>query len=267
MAAPDRRAGVDRDREAVTADPTRLRIDHSTDGDVTLLEPRGVLDLGTYPHLRDTLIKSAMEQPRAVVVDLDSLRIPTEATLSVFATVWMQVSEWPAVPIVLVASNPDDREWLRRQAIANVVPVLATVREARESLDDPPPRRRAALELPCSPASAALARRFVSETCQRWECAETLPAATTVASELVENAVRHARSEPKLSLELRSGTLAVAVYDDDPAPAQLVRTGRVQSRHLGLRLVANLARAWSCGPTWSGGKVVWAVLRIMSRIG
>lgn len=123
------------------------------------------------------------------------------------------------------------------------------------------------LELPCSTSSAAVARRFVAETCERWSCVELLPDAVVIASELVENAVRHAHSQSRLRLELRRGTLTVAVYDNDPTPAQPVEPNGLASRHLGLGLVARLASTWNCAPTWSGGKVVWAVVRRLARSG
>jgi anti-sigma regulatory factor (Ser/Thr protein kinase) len=244
---------------------TRLQIDCSVRDGVALVRPTGVLDLTTYADLRDTLIKCALDEPRAVVVDVGTLWVPTEATLAVFSAVWMRVSDWPGVPIVLVVPDPKNRQRLGRRAIARFVPVHATLAEALQQIGDPPPRRRGVLELPCSSNSPAAARRFVAGTCERWNCVELLPDAVVVASELVENAVRHAHSEPRLRLDLRRGMLTVAVYDNDPTPAQPVAPVGLASRHLGLELVDRLASTWSCAPTWSGGKVVWAVLSPLDR--
>lgn len=245
--------------------PAGLRIDRAERDGATLVSPHGVLDLASYAELRDSLIKCAIEQPRAVLVDLGSLRAPTQATLSVFTVVWMRVSDWPGVPIVLIVADPEDRRSPALRAIARFVPVRASVAEALDTLDEPPPRRRGMIELPQSSISASVARRFVGETCDRWGCVEVRAEAIMVASELVENAVRHAHSAPRLRLELRAGVLSVAVYDDDPTPAQLVAPAWAASRHLGLALTARLARMWNCSPTWSGGKVVWAVLRCVDR--
>jgi anti-sigma regulatory factor (Ser/Thr protein kinase) len=238
-----------------------LEIERSYLADVVLMTPRGELSLATYGQLRDALLKSALEIPKAVVVDVGSLFVPTDATLAVFSSVWMQVSEWPGVPIVLVASRPLDRRRLERSAITRFVPVHAGIEEALASVGEPAARRRSVLELPYDPASASLARRFVEMTCARWECTDLLVDAELIANELVENAVRHAGGESRIRLELRRGMLTIAVYDDSPLPVQLVEPDQAKTGHLGLLLVAQLASAWNCAPTLTGGKVVWAVLR------
>lgn len=245
----------------------RLQIDRTDLDEVALVRPTGVLDLSTYADLRDTLIKCALEQPRAVVVDVGSMWVPTEATLAVFSAVWMRVSDWPGVPIMLVVTDSRNRARLRHRAIARFIPVHATVDSALTMVGEPPARRRAVLELPCAPSSAAVARVFVAETCQNWGCDAVTSDAIVIASELVENAVRHAHSDPRLRLELRNGMLTVAVYDNDPALVQPVEPNGMPRRHLGLRLVARMASTWNCAPTWSGGKVVWAVLRDRGRVG
>lgn len=241
--------------------PTPLQIDRSHRADAVVVTPRGVLGLATYGQLRDQLLKSALEMPRAVVVDVGALFVPTDATLAVFSSVWMQVSEWPGVPIVLVAARQLDRRRLERSAITRFVPVHASVDEALAAVGEPPARRRSLLELPYDPTSPALARRFVEMTCTRWGCTDLLIDAELIANELVENAVRHARTESRVRLELRKGMLTVAVYDDNPVPVQPVEPDLTEAVHLGLLLVAQLASTWNCAPTFTGGKVVWAVLR------
>lgn len=79
-----------------------------------------------------------------------------------------------------------------------------------------------------------------------------------VATELVENSLKHTDSAPTLRLELRCGLLSVAVTDGSPAPAVL-RESREQPGG-GLRLVAQTTRVWGCTLTLAGGKVVWSVL-------
>lgn len=41
----------------------------------TVVRPVGVLNIHTYPVLRDCLLKCAADQPRAVIVDLGRLEI------------------------------------------------------------------------------------------------------------------------------------------------------------------------------------------------
>jgi anti-anti-sigma regulatory factor len=241
---------------------TGLRIDQSFRDGAAVVVPYGVLDLASYAELRDTLVKCAIELPRGIVVDVGGLRVPTTATLAVFSSVWMQVSDWPGVPIVLVAGRELDRRRLGRTTITRVMPVYASVEEALDKLGEPPQRRRTILELPDEPASVAAGRRFVEVTCVRWGCPEVLRDAVLVASELIENAVRHAHGDPRLRLELGGPLLTVAVYDDDPAPPQMINSSMTAPGHLGLVMVAKLAKSWSSAPTLSGGKVVWAVLAV-----
>jgi len=242
--------------------PAELQIDRSFRDDAALITPRGVLDLASYGALRDVLLKCALEIPRAVIVDVSSLLVPTDATLAVFPSVWMQVSEWPEVPILLVAQHEMARRRIKRSPITRYIPVFTSVTEALSALARPPHRRRAVLELPYDPSSAGAARRFVDVVCTRWDCAELLVEATLIASELVENAVRHADSDARLRLELRPGLLTIAVYDDDPTPVKRVEPWLSAPPRLGLMLVSRLANTWNCAPTLAGGKVVWAVLRL-----
>jgi anti-sigma regulatory factor (Ser/Thr protein kinase) len=246
----------------MTAVPARLRIDRSYLDDAVLVVPHGVLDLSSYAELRDTLIKCAVELPRAVLVDVSWLRVPTTATLAVFSSVWLQVSDWPGVPIVLIAGQELIRRRLARGGIPRYLRVHRCVEDALGALAEPPPRRRTILELPRLPDSVAAARRFVQVTCDRWECPEIYDDAVLVASELVENVIRHGKGDPRLRLELAPRSLTVAVYDDDLTPARLVEPGPTATAHRGLMLVARLSTTWSCAPTLSGGKVVWAVLRL-----
>ena len=239
-----------------------MHIDRHFRDDALLVTPRGVLDLASYQRLRETLVQCAVELPSAVIVDVGGLRVPAEATLTVFTSVWMQLSDWPGVPIVLVAARELDRRRLARSPVTQSVSVHPSVDEALMSLPEPRPRRLANLELPNDPGSVAVARRFVQVTCDRWPCATVARDAVLIASELVENAVRHAHSDPRLRVELGGGMLIIAVFDDDPTPPQLVQPTRAAIGHLGLVLVDRLAGTWSSAPTLSGGKVVWAVLRL-----
>lgn len=241
--------------------PDQLRIKRSFRDGAALLTPQGVLDLASYSSLRDALLKCALEVPRAVIVDASNLLVPSDATLAVFPSVWMQVSEWPGVPIVLVAEHELTRRRLNQSAIIRYVPVHASVAEALDSVGSPAHRRRATLELPYDPTSASVARRFVDVVCTKWGCAELIIEATMIANELVENAVRHACTDAHLRLELRRNALTIAVYDDDPTPVRRVEPWMSVPPRLGLMLVSRLANSWNSAPTFSGGKVVWAVLR------
>lgn len=66
--------------------------------------------------------------------------------------------------------------------------------------------------------------------------------AELVATELVENALRHTDSAPRLRLELRRRRLSVEVADESPRPA-VVREGLdLTETGIGLRMVAKVAK-------------------------
>jgi anti-sigma regulatory factor (Ser/Thr protein kinase)/anti-anti-sigma regulatory factor len=247
--------------------PTPLRIDRRLRDGATIVVPTGVLDLASYAQLRDTLIKCALEVPRAIVVDLGSLHIPTPATLTVFTTVWMRVSDWPGVPILLVVTDPDDRAQLRRRRIDRYLPICSSLDQALRAVGTPLPRYRFVVDLVDLATASRVARRLVEETCRRWGCTEQLVEdALMVANALVDNAVRHAPGQPSLRLELRSGLITVAVYDDGPAFLRPGTTGSTTQPGLGFRLVDGLTSSWGCSATPFGRKVVWAVLRPLNHI-
>jgi anti-sigma regulatory factor (Ser/Thr protein kinase) len=106
------------------------------------------------------------------------------------------------------------------------------------------------------PASAAMARHFVEETLGAWGCDAFLDATRLLVSELVTNAVLHARTEFELILRATRTGVRVEVHDGSVA-APVVRhyedeamTGR------GLSLVDDLAARWGVDKR-EGGKSVW----------
>ncbi|GAA1305736.1 ATP-binding protein [Saccharothrix xinjiangensis] len=224
-----------------------------------LVRPSGVLDVANYASLRNTLLKCAVEQPRAVVVDLADLEVRGEYLLSVFAAVWLRTCDWPSVPLLL--AGPVE-QLPRVTALRRYVTVHDTVDEALAHVGRPAPRRRAHRVLPSATGSPRAARAFVREVCVDWSVPEAVKhTAVQVASELVTNTVLHTMSEARLRLELRGAGLTVAVADDDPAAAVLRDPGGAPQRGAGLLLVAQLARTWGCVPDpVNGRKVVWAVL-------
>jgi hypothetical protein len=236
-----------------------LRVDLETDADgCTLVRPTGILTALTYGQLRDALLRCATEVPAAVIVDVDTLAVPSPRALTVFPAAWMRTADWPGVPIVVVAGQPLNRALLAKGSVDRFVPVHPDVKSAKRSLARPEPRRRVTLPLPWEATSPRRAGRFVTQTCASWAIDHQDGAdAAAMAAELVENTVMHTHSAPTLRVELRHGTLAVAVSDADPAPAVVGR----QAQAKGLNLVAYFAKAWGCTPTTDGGKVVWAVLR------
>lgn len=219
----------------------------------------GVLDLLSYPALRDGLLKIATESPDGMIADIGGVRVTDQTLMNVFSVVAMRISDWPGVPFALVTGRPEHRAALAARSVDRFVQVYDDFGTAESSLSHPT-RRRAVQALTHSDGASGLARRFIRRVCEVWSVPELSDDALLIGTEFVENAIRHTASAPTLRLELRRGILTVAVADDDPAPAVLVERISAMEPGLGLRMVAQTAKVWGCNRTWSGGKVVWAVL-------
>jgi anti-sigma regulatory factor (Ser/Thr protein kinase) len=118
--------------------------------------------------------------------------------------------------------------------------------------------RSARIALPRSPASVGTARRFIEAQAADWSFPQ--PAGSQLAligSELVTNAVLHARTGITLTLELRDGRVRISVKDRSKAPPTLrhYRADALTGRGLGV--VAALSDSWGIS-TAPDGKVVWA---------
>ena len=71
------------------------------------------------------------------------------------------------------------------------------------------------LSLPARPEAAASARRFVVDTCRRWDLDAVSYEASLLVSELVTNSLLHARTPAILTLSVVHGVLEAAVVDGD----------------------------------------------------
>jgi anti-sigma regulatory factor (Ser/Thr protein kinase) len=146
--------------------------------------------------------------------------------------------------------------------VARFIPVFGDLASALASMQDPPARQLTRLRLPHDPHSAALARRFVGATCELWHCEEVAEDAVAIVSELVANAVRHTDCGSELRLELRRQLLTVAVTDASSIHPIRRPPGFARESGMGLGIVTALATAWGSNPTSTGGKIVWATIRL-----
>lgn len=228
-------------------------------GGATTALVTGALNLGSYPDLRDGLLKIATEAPDGLIADIDGLDVDDASLVTVFSLVATRIGDWPGIPFTVVTGRAEHRAMFAARTIGRFVPVHED-RETAEQLLSRPRRRRAAQLLARSANSSALARAFVRRVCDEWDATDFVDDALLVATELVENAVLHTGSPPRLRLELRRGILSVAVSDDSPHPAVLLERLSSLEPGLGLRMIAQVAKVWGCSRSWSGGKTVWAVL-------
>lgn len=111
------------------------------------------------------------------------------------------------------------------------------------------------LELPPSSDSVPRARQFVRTLLR--ESRSDVDTVVLLVSEVVTNAVLHARSVMRLVVQDRDGVVRVEVHDGSPVPPRMHHFAPSSGTGRGLRMVDRLARAWGADPDGPGGKVVW----------
>jgi anti-sigma regulatory factor (Ser/Thr protein kinase) len=99
-----------------------------------------------------------------------------------------------------------------------------------------------------------VARRFARDVLASHSAA-VIGVAELLVSELITNAVLHARSTARLDIHLENRRIRVAVHDESTTIPQ-VRDAQTDDGGRGLLLVDALAACWGAAPT-ATGKYVW----------
>lgn len=127
-----------------------------------------------------------------------------------------------------------------------------------------PDAARRHLSLDPVPPSVGVARRYVRDLLADLPRDE-LDAALLMASELVTNAILHARTPVELGVVVDSGRLLLCVGDRLPGGPLTPRShSRDRPGGRGLALVADLSEHWGTVST-AGGKTVWFTLPVSVR--
>jgi anti-sigma regulatory factor (Ser/Thr protein kinase) len=117
-----------------------------------------------------------------------------------------------------------------------------------------------ALHLPAHSSSPRRARQFVDEVLHRWHRDGAIDRLALIASELVTNAVHHARTEITIELSSEEGALHLEVFDRGAGRPVFLDPEPGMPGGLGLPIVEALASSWGMRPR-EGGKGVWAEVR------
>jgi anti-anti-sigma factor len=239
--------------------PSPLHITASAMADVAVLTVRGALDDTTYALLRDAIVKSALDEPRAVIVDITKLAIRDESALAVFTSARWHVTEWPNVPLGLVCSHTRGQDALRRNGITRYVPVYPTQQSAVTQLPAAALRsyrQRVRAVLPARESSPRRCRELISEWLTAWSRTDFSHVVSIVATELVRNALTETDSVFSLRLETDGSTVTVVVTHADTAvPTREPNRDAVP----GLDVIDAICRFWG-SYTAAAGKTVWAVI-------
>lgn len=239
-----------------------IRVDVAVEQGVPILVVDGVLDSSTYRTVRDAVIKAALDEPRAVIVDVDCLSVPSPSAWVVFTSARWHVSIWPDVPILLVCAQPRARRSIVAGGVARYVPLHPSRQLALEAVrgGSLQLRRRARTELPRARDSLGRARAVVTDWLTRWGSHQVVPVGATVATVFVENVLDHTDSAPVLIVESYRDAVTIAVEDcSDHLPGRHEHAFGGVEIVSGLAIVSALCRAWGSTPTASG-KTVWALV-------
>jgi anti-sigma regulatory factor (Ser/Thr protein kinase) len=116
----------------------------------------------------------------------------------------------------------------------------------------------ASVVLPDDAVSIPLARQWLrTRLVEAGTGVDAIEAAAAVLSELVDNAVAHARAPVRVSLSLVSGAVHCEVVDPSPALPRISPGDEPVHQTGGLELVDALAVRWGFETIEGDGKVVW----------
>jgi anti-sigma regulatory factor (Ser/Thr protein kinase) len=220
---------------------------------------RGPLSLATIVAAREALGKLLADRGR-VVVDLSELRLEWQPAVQVFPAALATAGGWPAARLVLCAARPELALALRVGRVTDTVPLVAGPGEVSSALLVRPRRVSRHVDLPCHPGSPGGARSFVRELCADWEIQELLEPGEIVVTELVSNAVEHARSSCRVTAAHDRQGLHIGVRDyGAPVLPRVLLIEVTAARGRGLQMIAALSASWGVSEH-ADGKTVWTTL-------
>jgi hypothetical protein len=252
----------------LSAEDPSVVLEGDLDAAVALITVRGDWSPPLRASATAAIGRCLVEHPEALIVDLSALVDPRAQS----AATWAAAQHTAALmdpPVAVALCIPPQlplADRMQRLGAGRYLPVYAKVRQAQVAIAGRVLADRLTLTLPPEPDSPSAARNLVGDACLAWELPELLHPARADMSELVTNAVEHARTTIVVGVGLRGAGIHLTVSDGMGAPPQVLkpfrpRPGRpLDERGRGLRMVTATATAWGSLPTRTG-KVVWATLR------
>jgi len=247
--------------------PEQLTIRQHDEGDQVVLAVHGDLSHASATlTVRPVLTKHLLDRGQ-VIVDLSEATLRWAPAAGLFPTALAHAGGWPLARLVLAVPDPSTAKILQATRVHLTVPIASCVEKARGLLAVRPPRVVRSYELPYTPTAPTLARALVTLTGEDWELADELhEAVQAVTTELVTNAVAHARTGCVLYLALDERRLHISVRDYHPDTQALPQPGTRSDHGYGLLIVEGFSRHWGVTPH-NDGKTVWALLETGPAIG
>ncbi len=245
---------------------TGVTVHSHGDGAILAVTVCGTWDAPLRHETVTLLRKCFAAHPDALIIDLTALHDADTQSLSVWLHARLRGAHMrPPVPVALcVAPELSHTDHLQRRIQHRFPPLYAKARQAQVALHSRIlTTDRQVLHLTADPQAPGLARELVADACLAWYLGQLLFAGRLVISELVSNAVRHARTDIAVAVSRRGTGIHLVVCDNDrrlpppprsPAPQHLAEHGR------GLQIVHATAARWGAIPTFDG-KMVWATIR------
>lgn len=178
--------------------PSQLVCRPEQDLPVALLRVSGTLDPVTGDALQQAVRRSLAGQPEQVLIDVHRLETGDPPGRHGLGSVVCQAGEWPGVPIVLfgadartenaIAADPDCAR-LHFTADGDAAFVAAMAEAGAQ-----PAASRVRVRLRPVPDACRQVRNVVAQACSAWRRGDLTATAALIATELVANVVRHART-------------------------------------------------------------------------
>ncbi|GAA1619800.1 ATP-binding protein [Actinoplanes couchii] len=231
--------------------PSQLVCRPERDLPVAVLTVSGTLDRMTEGALGAAVRRSLSVQPARVLLDFSRVRLGDPAATAVLG------EQFPAVPIVVCGADAETRSALAADPRCAGLRLVPDFRESLAEAEEPVSAVR--VRLRPVPEACRQVRGLVTQTLTAWQRTDATAIATLIATELVANVVRHARTTMDFTLRLRDGRMIVAVRDHSRRMPRTLDPSVADAGGRGLRLVGDLADAWGVLPV-TDGKVVWSQL-------
>jgi anti-anti-sigma factor len=231
----------------------------------TVVRVIGKLTVATSPDVRKTLHKVLVTEPDAIVLDLTGLVVGDDVALTLFGVFAREAADRTGCPVLLCGATAAVHRDLDRMGVTRLTPVHPDRDSAQAAAVGMRVGRRFRRTLAATPVATSLARELVRSVCETSGLEHLADPAELVVTELVANVIQHVGGTMEVAVTVRERFLHLSVRDSGRVPPRLgLPDPETGMGGRGLLLVDALTAGWGTSET-TGGKIVWATLRISGR--